>query len=66
MARALRVRAVKVLLAGTAGVLASALGFFAWQSFTPSRPPMAGVFRYFTARWTRPRRCCPRPTAVCW
>ncbi|MEB3842631.1 hypothetical protein [Pseudomonas guariconensis] len=35
MARALRVRAVKVLLAGTAGVLASALGFFAWQSFYP-------------------------------
>lgn len=35
MARALRLRAVKVLLAGTAGVLASALGFFAWQSFYP-------------------------------
>lgn len=35
MARALHVRAVKVLLAGTAGVLASALGFFAWQSFYP-------------------------------
>ena len=35
MARALRARAVKVLVAGTAGVLASALGFFAWQSFYP-------------------------------
>lgn len=35
MARALRARTAKVLVAGTAGVLASALGFFAWQSFYP-------------------------------
>ncbi|ANY87331.1 MULTISPECIES: hypothetical protein [Pseudomonas] len=35
MARALRARIAKVLVASTAGVLASALGFFAWQSFYP-------------------------------
>lgn len=35
MIQVLRTRAVKLTLAATAGVVVSALGFFAWQSFYP-------------------------------